>query len=659
MPHPHPDLGQEAWLRFRPLPETYAASVAPFLGNILSDTTLPAPGNMLREYAQSRHVFLGKHARTDARPLKLLHDPALAPEHYRLDLDTSRGFSIAAADPSAALYGLFYLLRALQLHIPPSMWPGTDGPRITLRALNHWDNVYPKVDIERGYGGETLFRWDLIPDDAACMARLAAYARLLASVGINGLFVNNVNVGDSGSQLLRPDWFPRLATVAEIFRGWGIRLGLSISYAAPVLLGELDSADPRDPAVQAWWRARADTLYEAVPDCLGWLVKADSEGQPGPLGYGLDHAEGSRHLAEALAPHDGRLFWRAFVYGHDKGDIMAQPYRHFKPLDGHFAHGVTLQVKNGPRDFQVREPIHPLIGAMEHTPTAVELQITQEYLGHDTHICFLPALWEEFLRQPAQNHPSAAEFLISHPEGALIGIANTHDAPNWTGLLFAQANLYGFARLAWNPQTPASTLAQDWATLSFDRHPAVVQEVTDILLQSWPTFEGYTAPFSLGQVYNQSDTWDSDHFDPAPWRNNGKDWFLANEHGIGIDRSPESASAFLGQYPPVLQARYADPRTCPSDNLLFFHHLPWDWPLPDGDSLIQSIYSRYHDSAARLDEWITRWTALAAHTDAHRHAHVLERLRHQRLHARLWARYMTSYLLSISNIPDRSGRTYR
>ena len=664
----HPiDLGEEAWLRFRPLHATYAEPVRSALGEIELAAELkayaPDIAETLRaEYSGSRYALLGKRLDPRAKPLRIKLDSSLPPEHFRLQYESSSGCCITAADGSGALYGLFHLLRCLQLKEPIENWPATDGPKVSLRALNHWDNVYPKVDIERGYGGETLFKWDQLSgkqeDTNTTTERLTSYARLLASVGINGLILNNVNVGETGSQLLRLDWLAKVEQVATLFRAWGIRVGLSISYAAPTLLGELESTDPREAATRNWWTERTAALYERIPDFLGFLVKADSEGQPGPMDFDLDHSEGALHLADALAPHGGRLFWRAFVYGHDETDIMSQPYKQFKPLDGDFAGNVTLQVKNGPRDFQVREPIHPLIGAMEQTPTAVELQITQEYLGHDTHICFLPSQWREVLDQPAQSHATTADFLIDQPDSALVAVANTHDAPNWTGHLFAQANLYGFAQLAWNPKTPVADIATEWTARTFDQQPEVNAAVVPILLSSWPTFEGYTAPNCLGQLYNQADTWDADHFDPAPWRNNGKGWFLADSSGIGIDRSPQSDSGLLDQYPESLRAQYSDPAICPEEYLLFFHHLPWDWELQNGKSLIQHLYDSYHDNAAVIDSWIHVWLELADKIEAHRHAHVLERLHRQRYHARLWARYMTSYLLNISEVPDSSGRSY-
>lgn len=664
---PARDEGAEAWLRHRPLPAAYAAAVNAFLGPV--DLALhPEVANsavapsLRSEWSRATAAFLAG-SRQDAAPappspLRFVADATLRAGHFRLFASLD-GLRIHCSDTAGALHGLFRLIDRLQARTPLASLDHADGPRLPLRLLNHWDNVHPSVDIERGYGGESLWRWPELP--GPLNPRYADYARLLASVGINGLVLNNVNASQHGYKLVTDSWIPKVAALAGAFRAWGVRVGLSVAYDAPVLCGDLATADPREPAVQAWWRERADALYAAIPDFLGYLVKADSEGQAGPATYGLDHAEGSRLLADSLAPHGGRLFWRAFVYDDAKGagDLMAQPYRQFRPLDGRFAANLSLQVKNGPRDFQVREPLHPLIGTLPATPVALELQITQEYLGHDVHAVFLPSMWEETLRTPAHLAPSAADALVRSDAGALVGVSNVNDSPCWTGHLLAQANLYGFARLAWDPHTPASVIAHDWAARTFDHRPEIVATVVRLLLASYRTFEGYTAPFCLGQLYNYgTTTWDAGHYDPGPWCNNGKDWFHADAHTVGIDRSPSSGRGFIEQYPPVLRARWGDPATCPSDYLLWFHRLPWEHRMPDGRTLIQALYDRYHDSAAQVDVFIADWLSLADDIEPARFEPVLEKLRAQRRHARLWARYLTSYLFSLCRIADSSGRTH-
>jgi alpha-glucuronidase len=634
------DLGQEAWLRYRPLvrPRIVPGILRIDPGFGLQDPVLAAA---CEEWERARDaLFPG--AAAGAQPIHLRHDVRLGAEGSRIAYTVDGGISLSAGGAAGALYAVFRLIQALRLD---EIAPGSEiqhVPNIPLRAYLHFDNVWPKVDIERGYGGESLWRWNELPDDPG--GRQRDYARLLASCGLNALILNNVNAGEpviGGWRLVTDEWIPKVAALAAIFRTWGIRIGLSIAYNSPQLSGELPTSDPREQEVRLWWERRADALFAAIPDFLGWVVKADSEGQAGPMEFGLDHASGSRHLAHALDRHGGRLFWRCFVYGETEVDVTAQPYRQFKPLDGRFESNVTLLIKNGPRDFQVREPLHPLFGAMPRTACALELQATQEYLGHDTHAVFLPSQWEEILGLPVQDGRPLRDWLRASRDAAIFAVANTNDSPCWTGHVFGQANWYGFARLAWNPAEKAAALAEQWARLSFDNRPTAVATVQRILLESYRTFEGYTAPFCLGQIYNVAKTWDADHFDPDPWRNNGRNWFFAMPEGVGI---PRAQSPDFHQFPPAFRERVADPRTCDPDYLLWFHRLPWDWRMPDGATLLQALLDRYAESAARVDEWIAQWAEVRQEVDPIRFAHVLERLLRQRLHARLWARYLSTFL---------------
>lgn len=642
------DLGQEAWLRYRPLPNSALIpgplEISPeWLGED------PVLESLRAEWSRAR-AALFPEAPADAGALRLCRGENLPAEASRIFCLTASEVRLEAADLPGALRGLFRLVRALQLREAMPGWELLHRPAIGLRAFLHFDNVWPKVDIERGYGGETLFDWRSLPEDPR--GKLAAYARLLASCGFNAVVPNNVNAGEpeiGGWRLITDPWLGKVAALADIFRAWGIRLGLCIAYNAPELSRACPTSDPREEQVRDWWRSRAAAIFRAVPDFLGWVIKADSEGQAGPMSYGLDHAEGSRHLAEALAPHGGRLFWRCFVYGHEKTEITAQPYRQFVPLDGHFAPNVTLLIKNGPRDYQVREPLHPLFGALPQTNCALEIQATQEYLGHDVHAVFLPAQWEEIFSLPTQDGSPLRQWLPQQPAPAIFVVANTNDSPCWTGHLFAQANWYGAGRLAWNPELTARKIAQDWAAMTFESHLPVVETVERILLESYRTFEGYTAPYCLGQIYNAAQNWDADHFDPDPWRNNGSDWFYAGPDGVGFPRAKSEA---FTQYPPKFRQRVADPQTCEIDYLLWFHRLPWDWRFPDGRTLLQTLCDRYRGSAAQVDSWIASWAALHGQVDALRFGHVLERLLRQRLHARLWARYLITYLHQQAGVPE-------
>ena len=645
IPESKEDFGQEAWLRYRPTPHEYRALVADFLGPLDLPTAWQNDSvaqSAAAEWERARQTLCAPPAEAtrvlceaDADQPQDAHELHQAGDYLKL----------CASNPGGLLYGIFRLVRLLQIQASPELWPGRDAPALRHRLINHWDNIHPRSDIERGYGGRSIFHWDELP---ALRERYHEYARLLASVGINGVILNNVNADEpeiGGWRLLEPEFLPKLEALAGVFRPWGIRIGISVSFASPALCGELNTDDPRDPLVIKWWAQRTRRLYEAIPDFLGYLIKADSEGQPGPARYGLTHAEGSRAIAAALEPHGGRLFWRAFVYGmRDDLDLVAQPYAQFKPLDGAFPDNVSVQIKYGPRDFQPREPIHPLLGALEMTATALELQITQEYLGHDTHAVFLPSLWEEILQTPVAAAPTLAEFLARSPEAAIAGVSNVSEAANWTSHLFAQANLYGFGRMAWNPALRASKIAHEWATLTFDNHPKAVAVALSILLESHDVFVGYTAPLCLGQVHGNAKTWDRCHFNPAPAAKNGTALFHADYWGIGFDRSPASGKGVLEQYCPILRELYANPTTCPKELLLWFHRLPWDHLLSDGRILRDVLVDSYWRAAERTKSFIARWESLRGVLDGPRFEHTLEKFHAQSAHARMWAEHMTSYL---------------
>lgn len=648
--------GHEAWIRLRCSSEEYRQLAGPLAGAFSfcawpALTESPIAKSMIGEWERARQSVLGSWP--DARFIVVTRDESQPPEGWRCFWRDGQ-LRLHARDPRGALYGMFHLSRALQENWEPHRWEAFDAPKIGLRIINHWDNVYPSTDVERGYGGRSIFHWEELP---AIRPTYHEYARLLASVGINAIILNNVNAGapgHGGYRLLNPEWLPPLRALAEVFRGWGIQVGISIAYSSPVLLGDLDSDDPREPCVREWWQEKTAKIYEEIPDFLGFLVKADCEGQPGPKRHNLDHAEGSHVIAESLARHGGRLFWRAFVY--DDGeelDLLAQPFRQFLPLDGKFLANTSLQIKYGPRDFQPREPAHPLLGALQNSATTLELQITQEYTGHDTHLVFLASLWEEIFAFPTQAGCSVADFLCSRPDSAIAGISNVVETPNWTSHLFGQANLFAFGRMAWDPTLSAADIAEDWTRRTFGDDSRVVEAVTSMLLSSHDIYCGYTAPFSLGQVFGNGSTWESDHFDPDPVTKNHGDLFCANEGGIGFDRTIGSRRGTLGQYCHAVQTKFGDPDSCPEPYLLWFHHLPWDHQLGDGRTLHEAILDAYAQSAEAVNKLITTWQSIHGLIDSARFEHVLERLHCQRLHARHWAEHMTTFINSISSTKPR------
>ncbi|GAB4167686.1 MAG: alpha-glucuronidase family glycosyl hydrolase [Terrimicrobiaceae bacterium] len=640
-------LGQEAWLSYRPLQTPTLEPGGLRWGSAFPCDKARADAVSAEWESARRRFFPGADPAVGSVALE--YDAGLGGEAFAIRCHDRHQVSIRSGGSVGALYGVFRLIRSLQTGEAEPGWVCAESPAIPLRAFLHFDNIWPKVDIERGYGGESLWKWALLPADPG--GRYRDYGRLLASIGMNAVILNNVNAGEPGIggwRLITSEWIPRVAAIAEILRPWGVRVGLSVAYNSPELAGDLSTSDPRDTAVQMWWAGRASEIYSQIPDFLGWVVKADSEGQAGPMTHGLDHASGSRALADALAPHGGRLFWRCFVYGHEAVDITAQPYRQFRPLDGCFADNTSLLIKNGPRDFQVREPLHPLFGAMPETSCALELQATQEYLGHDTHLVFLPSQWEEVFSLPVQDGTAFRDWLPGQKDAAIFAVANVNDSPCWTGHIFGQANWYGFGRMAWDPALSADRLAREWEAMTFGTQGSARSAIARILLESWRVFEGYTAPLCLGQIYNSANTWDADHFDPDPWRNNGSDWFYAGPGGVGIPRATQDH--FL-QYPPAFRRRVADATTCDPDYLLWFHRLPWDWVMPDGRSILQTLCDIYRSSAERVDDWILLWQGLHCQIDPHRHAIILDRLLRQRLHARLWSRYMMTYLCEAAASP--------
>ncbi len=645
IPLPEDDYGQEVWLRYRLASPSYRESLEHMLGplEICPEWRHDCVAeSAIAEWDRARSSMF--RPPQHAWPVCCELDPAMPREANQL-FRTDQGFGFRASDPHGLLYGVFRLIRLLQMRIPVGLLPACDTPAVSLRVINHWDNIYPRCDIERGYGGRSIFHWEELPK---LRPRYTEYARLLASIGVNGIILNNVNAGEpqvGGWRLLEDEFLPKLRALAGVFRAWGIRIGISVSYSSPMLCGELGSDDPRDARVAVWWARRTQKIYEAIPDFLGYLIKADSEGQSGPVKHGLNHAEGSRVIADALAPHGGRLFWRAFIYKM-RGDIdlVAQPYTQFKPLDGAFPPNVSIQIKYGPRDFQPREPIHPLLGCLEKTATTLELQITQEYLGHDVHAVFLPSLWEEILQTSVTLAPTLAEFLASSPDAAFAGVSNVSETPNWTSHLFAQANLYGFGRMAWDPDIRAERIAREWTALTFDNNPRATVVASSILLNSHRLFVGYTVPFCLGQVHGNADSWERCHLDPDPAAKNGSELFCANATGIGIDRPLKAKSGVFAQYPAPLAELYRDPSLCPENVLLWFHHLPWDWKMRDGRTLLQAICDSYSQAALEAETFPALWNTLRHEVIGPRFEQTLRRFFAQSRHARLWARHMTSYI---------------
>ena len=557
---------------------------------------------------------------------------------------------VAAREDIGVLYGVFHLLRLLQTGVSLEGLEVRESPATTRRVLNHWDNLDGYV--ERGYAGGSLWDWHTLPDWQD--PRYTDYARANASVGINGTVLNNVN---AQALSLSREYLRKAAALADVFRPYGLRVYLSARFSAPIELGGLATADPLDPGVQRWWRDKADEIYALIPDFGGFLVKANSEGQPGPQDYGRSHADGANLLADALAPHDGVVMWRAFVYAHDVPEDRAkQAYNEFVGLDGSFRRNVLLQVKNGPIDFQPREPFHPLFGAMPRTPLMMEFQITKEYLGFATHLVYQGPLYEEVLRADTRARGPGSTVarvvdgsLTGHALSGMAGVANIGDDRTWSGSHFDQANWYAFGRLAWNPRQSSRDIAADWVAMTFSREEDVVRPVVDMMMASRETAVDYMTPLGLHHVMARGH-----HYGPGPWVDGGPraDWtsvyyHRADRHRIGFDRTASGSDA-VSQYAPEVARDFADEQRVPESLLLWFHHVPWDHPMRSGRPLWDELVHRYSRGVRNVEAMQATWSRLEGRVDAPRHRQVAAFLRIQRNEAQWWRDASVAYFQSLN-----------
>ncbi|GJM82069.1 hypothetical protein HMSSN139_45650 [Paenibacillus sp. HMSSN-139] len=493
---------------------------------------------------------------------------------------------------------------------------------------------------------------------------------MLASVGINAISINNVNVHERETRWITEESLPEVARVAEVFRDYGIAVFLSINFAAPLSLGDLNTADPLDPGVHRWWADAAERIYRQIPDFGGFVVKADSEHRPGPFAYGRDHADGANMLADALAPHGGLVIWRCFVYNcmqdwRDRSTDRARAaYDHFKPLDGRFRGNVLLQIKNGPMDFQVREPVSPLFGAMRHTNQMLEFQITQEYTGQQRHLCYLVPQWKQVLDFNTHAADAGAE-VKRVVDGSLFGmkysgvaaVSNIGDDESWTGHPLAHANLFGYGRLIWNPELSAETIAEEWAGLTFGNDPEVTGPIREMLMASWPIYESYTAPLGVGWMVVPHTHYgpDVDGYEYSRWGT----YHFADRDGIGVNRTIATGTGYTSQYFSPNREMYDSLDQCPDELLLFFHHVPYSHRLHSGKTVIQHIYDAHFAGVEAAEELKKTWDAKALRdrVDPLLHAAVADRLAEQAEHAKHWRDVVNTYFYRKSGVPDERGRT--
>ncbi|MET0649161.1 MAG: alpha-glucuronidase family glycosyl hydrolase [Pyrinomonadaceae bacterium] len=585
---------------------------------------------------------------------------ALGPEGFLIRSTRIGGHRvtvIASSGEAGALYGAFHFLRLLQTLQPINNLDISQKPRLQIRVLNHWDNL--DRSVERGYAGRSLWDWDALPEKVD--RRLRDYARANASVGINGSVLNNVN---ANSKSLSAEYLKKAAAIADTFRPYGVRVYLSARFSSPIELDGLKTADPLDPEVAAWWKRKADEIYTLIPDFGGFLVKANSEGQPGPRTYGRDHLDGANMLAAALAPHKGVVIWRAFVYDAKPGyDRAAAAYEQLQPFDGRFAPNVLLQVKNGAIDFQPREPFHPLFGATPRTQMMLEAQVTQEYLGFSNHLVFLAPMWREVL--DSDTHAKGPGSTVTKVlDGSLFGqritgmagVANTGTDRNWTGHHFAQSNWYAFGRLAWNPDAPSRQIADEWIKMTLTREPRAVASITRVMLESHEALVDYMTPLGLHHIM-----WGGHHYGPAPWENkfDRADWNPVYYHradalGLGFDRTQAGSNA-VAQYSPVVRAVFADPARTPEKYLLWFHHVPWDRKMRSGRTLWDELALKYQRGVDWVRSTQKDWDALSGVIDGERHAAVKRKLEIQERDAVAWRDACLLYFQTFSKRPLPAG----
>ncbi len=674
--------GHEAWLRYARLDSKVIAKYAslPDTVVVLGDSGVlhSAQGELIR----GMNGMLGKTVRPGQASLngnafvlattvqlqeqfpRLEQPKNLVPDGFWITTTKLNGKDcvvVAAVNDRGVLYGVFSLLREIGLDQLANRLNEIEQPSAPVRWVNQWDNL--DGTIERGYAGRSIFFDN--DDVRADLSRAGEYARILASVGINGCTVSNVN---ASPRLLTDEFLPKLARIADAFRPWGVKLSIAIDVSSPKTIGGLDTFDPLDPNVAGWWRAKFDQIYKAVPDFGGVVVKADSEGRLGPSTYGRTPVDAANVIARALKPHGGLVFYRAFVYNHHldwrdpKNDRAKAAYDNFHPLDGKFDDNVIIQIKHGPIDFQVREPASPLFSGLEKTNEAIELQVTQEYTGQQHHLCFLIPMWKEVLdfdlrangrRTPVKEILSGGSF--DRPTGGYVAVVNVGLDANWLAHPLAMANLYGFARLAWNPDISSSQIADEWTKLTFGADPLVVRTTSDLLLSSWRTYENYTGPLGLQTLTNILGS----HYGPgieSSEENGWGQWHRAYHDAVGMDRSGTTGTGFAGQYPPAVAKIYESVDTTPDDLLLFFHHEPYTHVLHSGKTVIQTLYDLHYEGAAKAAENVRDWEQLKGHIDDERYNEVFRRLQYQAGHAIVWRDAVCSYFQRVSGIADAKGR---
>lgn len=629
--------GSQLWLRF-PAKNGISADKILSKGN---NPTLQIAKKELINYWQGQEIEL----RTDKSLKNLKGGYTIKSVQNKLVISAEKEIGL--------LYGVYHILRLQQTKSSITNLDITEKPSYDVRILNHWDNL--DGTIERGYAGHSLWKWEDLPNTIS--PRYEEYARANASIGINAAVLNNVNASPN---MLRKDYLEKVKVLADIFRPYGIKVYLSVNFSSPKVLGGLENSDPLNKEVQKWWKDKAAEIYKLIPDFGGFLVKANSEGQPGPQDYGRTHADGANMMADVLKPYGGIVMWRAFVYSPSKEDRAKQAYLEFVPLDGKFRDNVIIQIKNGPVDFQPREAFNPLFGALRKTPEMVEFQITQEYLGQANHLVYLAPLFKETL--DSDTYSDGKNSIIAkitdgtlrpHTLTAIAGVANIGEDKNWTGHHFAQANWYAFGRLAWNHDLTSEQIADEWLKMTFNDDEKFLKPVKEMMLTSRETAVDYMMPLGLHHIFAGGH-----HYGPEPWgdyKGGRPDWspvyyHQANQQGIGFDRTKSGSNAVSNYFPP-LNDIYGNIKTCPENLILWFHHVPWDYQMKDGKTLWEELSYKYDTGVKNIRNYQKVWDKVQPFVDKERFQHIQAKLKIQAKDAVWWKDACLLYFQTFSKMP--------
>jgi alpha-glucuronidase len=659
------DDGSRLWLKYDLLKDTrQRETYASFTRFISSNNDSPIVSTAINELQMGFEGLLGKKVAfsrntsgksggiilelsTVGAKVERLADDGFAISSYNGNI------LISAKTRSGILYGTFELLRNIQTGKSLSKLNIVSNPKVKLRMLNHWDNA--NGTVERGYAGSSMWKWTELP--FRIDPRYIKYARANASIGINATSINNVN---ASSRFLTAEYLEKIKAVADVLRPYGIKVFISVNFRSPRTLGGLNTSDPLDPEVRKWWNDKTKEIHEYIPDFGGFLVKANSEGEPGPQDYGRTHADGANMLAEAMRPFNGVVIWRAFVYKADpNGDRFKEAYDQFKPLEGTFDPKVIVQVKNGPIDFMPREPFHPMFGAFPKTTLGMEFQITQEYLGQSTHITYLAPMFKECLDSDtyAKGKGSTVARVIDgsldyHRNSLIAGVANTGSDANWTGHPFNQANWYAFGRLAWDHGLSSEEIASEWIHMTLTKSKVAHDKIRMMMMQSLPIYISYTYPLGTAHMMGEGH-----HYGPEPWlaKSGRPDWTSVYYHradsvGLGFDRTGKVSNA-LSLYSDEVQKQWGNPDKCSLDYLLWFHHIPWTKKLSTGRTLWDELCFRYYDGVAQVGKLQITWESLKPEIDKETFENVKGRLKVQEKEALWWRDACVLYFINYAKMP--------